>query len=282
MKTVVVTGSFDDIRLAQVRFLEEASKRGDLYVLIWSDRIIAEMEGKPPKFPQEERSYILDAICYVRGVSVVESWASPDELPVVRGIKPDMWVVDQESDTPGKRYFCASHKLEYQVIDPTELEGFPVLSVAKDDSPMINLHVKRRQPKKKKVLATGCFDWLHSGHIRFFEETSSLGELTVVVGNDENIRLLKGNGHPMFCQDERCYMVQAIRFVKQALISSGQDWMDAEPEIETIKPDIYVVNEDGVSQHLTVVMSTTFRQVVRCAGNVVHAVWVAASAAVAL
>jgi hypothetical protein len=40
-------------------------------------------------------------------------------------------------------------------------------------------------------------------------------------------------------------MVGAVRFVKQALISSGNGWMDAEPEIEAIKPDIYAVNEDG-------------------------------------
>jgi hypothetical protein len=40
-------------------------------------------------------------------------------------------------------------------------------------------------------------------------------------------------------------MAQSIRFVKQALISSGNGWMDAEPEIEQIKPDFYAVNEDG-------------------------------------
>jgi hypothetical protein len=40
-------------------------------------------------------------------------------------------------------------------------------------------------------------------------------------------------------------MCQAIRFVAQALISSGEGWLDAEPEIERIRPDIYAVNEDG-------------------------------------
>jgi hypothetical protein len=40
-------------------------------------------------------------------------------------------------------------------------------------------------------------------------------------------------------------MVQSIRYVKQALISTGCGWMDAEPEIALIKPDIYAVNEDG-------------------------------------
>ena len=79
----------------------------------------------------------------------------------------------------------------------------------------------------------------------FFEEVSALGDLYVVVGSDQNVRLLKGEGHPMFPQEERRYVVQSIRFVKQALISSGSGWMDAEPEIALIKPDIYVVNEDG-------------------------------------
>ena len=40
-------------------------------------------------------------------------------------------------------------------------------------------------------------------------------------------------------------MVQSIRFVNRALVSSGHGWMDAEPEIERIRPDIYLVNEDG-------------------------------------
>ena len=39
--------------------------------------------------------------------------------------------------------------------------------------------------------------------------------------------------------------VRAIRYVTQALISSGTGWMDAEPEIARIKPDVYAVNEDG-------------------------------------
>jgi cytidyltransferase-like protein len=143
--------------------------------------------------------------------------------------------VNQEDDTLEKRCFCASYGIIYQVIDPVDLKGFPIMLVSGDDS----------RTTTKKVFVTGSFDWLHSGHIRFFEETSALGELYVVVGHDENICFLKGNGHPMFSADERRYMVQSIRYVKQALISTGHGWMDAEPEIATIKPDIYAVNEDG-------------------------------------
>ena len=40
-------------------------------------------------------------------------------------------------------------------------------------------------------------------------------------------------------------MAGAIRYVKQALVSTGGGWLDAEPEIQRLKPDIYAVNEDG-------------------------------------
>src|ERR1017187_8213022 len=97
----------------------------------------------------------------------------------------------------------------------------------------------------KKVIATGCYDWFHSGHVRFFEEVSGYGDLYVVVGHDANVRQLKGAPHPMHSQDERRYSVGAIRFVAQALVSTGEGWLDAEPEIERLRPDIYAVNEDG-------------------------------------
>jgi cytidyltransferase-like protein len=100
-------------------------------------------------------------------------------------------------------------------------------------------------PLRKRVVVTGCYDWFHSGHVRFFEECSQLGDLYVVVGHDANVRLLKGEGHPLFTEDERRYVVGSCRYVKQALITSGMGWMDAEPEIALVRPHMYAVNEDG-------------------------------------
>jgi cytidyltransferase-like protein len=118
--------------------------------------------------------------------------------------------------------------------------------VLADDSTILANALPPRPPgAPKKVLVTGSFDWLHTGHVRFFEEVSQYGELYVVVGHDANIRLLKGEGHPLLPQEERRYMAGAIKFVKQALISTGHGWLDAEPEIKDLKPDIYAVNEDG-------------------------------------
>jgi cytidyltransferase-like protein len=100
-------------------------------------------------------------------------------------------------------------------------------------------------PGRKKVVVTGCYDWFHTGHVRFTEEVSGYGDLYVLLGNDANIRLLKGEGHPLISQDERRYVVGSIKYVKQAMISSGEGWLDADAEIRRLKPDIYAVNEDG-------------------------------------
>ena len=50
---------------------------------------------------------------------------------------------------------------------------------------------------------------------------------------------------PLFTQAERLYLVRSVRHVAQAFIGSGYGWMDAAPEMNKIKPTIYLVNEDG-------------------------------------
>jgi cytidyltransferase-like protein len=240
MVQVVVTGSFDDLRSNHVRFLEEASNSGDVHVLLWSDEVIRALEGKAPKLLEAERVYLLQANRYVGQVTLVTGQVERDAIPQVEKTQPDMalgttWVVDEANDSAQKRAFCESRGLAYRVVRDQDLKGFPLVRL--DDS--------EERPSRKKVLVTGCYDWFHSGHVRFFEEVSGLGDLYVVVGSDANVRLLKGDGHPMFSQDERRYMVQSVRYVKQALISTGHGWMDAEPEIAIVKPDMYAVNEDG-------------------------------------
>jgi cytidyltransferase-like protein len=231
MTSVAVCGSFDDLRSRHVRFLEEASKFGQLHVLLLSDEVAAAVEGKTPKFPLAERRYFVEALRYVARVSVVSKAFDRQTLP----LKSDARVVDGAGDTPERRRFCESNGLTYHVIPDEKLKIFPPLPLAKSIS----------EPGRKKVLVTGCFDWVHSGHVRFFEEVSEMGDVYACIGQDANIELLKGKGHPMFPQEERRYMVEAVRFVKSAIVSTGMGWLDAEPEIGVIRPDIYAVNEDG-------------------------------------
>ena len=243
MKTVCVVGAFDDLKSQDVRFLEEASKLGAVQVLLWSDEIVAAQTGKPPKFPFVERHYLLQAIRYVHSVGrIANPPYNPDTLLTTAGFKPDIWAVIENEDTPQKQAFCAANGLAYRVFTTKDTSGFPTPSPEELSAISYQPSAIGHPPS---VIVTGCYDWLHSGHVRFFEEASELGGLYVAVGNDANVRLLKGAGHPMQSQEERCYMVGAIRYVTQALITSGSGWMDAEPEVERLKPDMYAVNEDG-------------------------------------
>lgn len=98
----------------------------------------------------------------------------------------------------------------------------------------------------KKVFVSGCYDMLHSGHVRFFEEASQYGELYVGLGNDANIFELK-HRRTVNSDAERLYMVKSIRFVKDAWINSGMGKLDFVKEVEALRPDVFFVNEDGVS-----------------------------------
>lgn len=96
----------------------------------------------------------------------------------------------------------------------------------------------------KKVLVSGCFDLLHSGHVAFFKKAAQYGKIYVAVGTDSNLILLKGKA-PYFSQEERVYMVNSIRYVEKAFLASGSGMLDYEPDMVRIKPDIFIVNSDG-------------------------------------
>ncbi len=98
----------------------------------------------------------------------------------------------------------------------------------------------------KKVFVSGCYDLLHSGHVAFFKEASKYGELYVGIGSDKTIDELKGRP-TVNSEQERLYMVKAVRYVKDAFINSGSGIMDFEKELHNLKPDVFVVNEDGYS-----------------------------------
>jgi cytidyltransferase-like protein len=205
---VIVSASFDDMRSRHIRLLQEAAKLGQVHVHLWSDAAVEAATGQRPKFPQAEREYLVSAIRYVNRVTVTDD--PPADAPALPTPVRDADLGGLPADA-----------------------GFP----ADDREPPAST--------RKKAVVTGCYDWFHSGHVAFFEEVSGFADLIVVVGHDRTITLLKGPGHPMFPQEERLYMVQAVRHVYRAMISSGMGWLDAEPEILRFKPDIWVVNEDG-------------------------------------
>jgi cytidyltransferase-like protein len=227
---VVVSGTFDDIRSRDLRYLQEASALGEVTVVLWPDALVAAHAGSLPRFPYAERRYFLEAVRYVARV-VEGAAAGPDALPP--GIEADIWADCAPGASPVRERACRANGIVYRVFSADELSGFP------EPPPMPS------PPGRPKVIATGCYDYFHSGHVRFAEEASAYGDLYICLGSDANVRLLKGPGHPVFGQEERRFVVGSIRHVKQALIASGSGWVDADPEIRRLNPDIYVVNEDG-------------------------------------
>lgn len=98
----------------------------------------------------------------------------------------------------------------------------------------------------KKVFVSGCFDLLHSGHVEFFRQASQFGDLYVGIGSDTTILGYKHH-KTVFSEQERLFMVKSIRYVTDAYINAGNGVMDFIPTVDTLKPDILVVNEDGSS-----------------------------------
>lgn len=227
----VVEASLDNLRSDDVRFLQEAARHGPLHVRVPSDDLVAELTGSAPIFPAEERLFLAASLRWVGSSSIVDRPVADD----VRELKAEnaVLVTRAEDDSPLARAAADAQGVACHVVRPADRLGFPPIApvTPPDDGP--------------RVVVTGCYDWLHSGHIRFFMDAAAFGALYVVVGSDRNVELLKGPGHPLQGEEERRYMVGSVRSVHRCLVSTGSGWMDAEPEIDEIRPTHYVVNEDG-------------------------------------
>jgi rfaE bifunctional protein nucleotidyltransferase chain/domain len=92
------------------------------------------------------------------------------------------------------------------------------------------------------VLANGCFDILHVGHVRYLEGAKALGDVLVVgVNSDEQVRAQKGEGRPFLPERERAEIIASIRAVDFVTIFT-------EPTVEqlllSIRPDIHAKGTD--------------------------------------
>jgi cytidyltransferase-like protein len=223
--------SLDDLRSDDVRFLQEAARFGPLHVRVPSDALVMEVTGSPPAFPAIERLFLAESLRWVARATMVER----PVITALHGLSAThaLLVVREEDADPAVQAAARAAGVSYHAVPAAELAGFPV----PDPAP--------QPPVGPRVVVTGCYDWLHSGHIRFFMDAAFLGALYVVEGSDRNVALLKGPGHPLQHEEERRYMVGAVRSVHHCLVSSGSGWMDAEPEMAEIQPTYYVVNEDG-------------------------------------
>jgi cytidyltransferase-like protein len=106
----------------------------------------------------------------------------------------------------------------------------------------------------RKVLVSGCFDMMHSGHIAFLKTAADFGQVFACIGSDETVFSLKGR-YPIINQSERAFCLKELDAVHEARVSRGSGHLDFLPELLEIKPDIFVVNVDGDSPEKQALMA---------------------------
>ncbi len=99
--------------------------------------------------------------------------------------------------------------------------------------------------KQKIVVASGVFDLLHLGHVRFLEDAKKAGgpkaKLIVIIAKDSTVEKTKGR-KPIMSEDQRVALVQSLKVVDQAVL--GYEGLDIGEVISRIKPDIIALGYD--------------------------------------
>jgi D-glycero-beta-D-manno-heptose 1-phosphate adenylyltransferase len=92
------------------------------------------------------------------------------------------------------------------------------------------------------VLANGCFDLFHVGHIRYLAGARALGDCLIVgINSDEQVRKLKGENRPFMPEAERAEIVSALKFVDYVTIFPEPTVTEL---IRAVRPDFHAKGTD--------------------------------------
>ena len=107
--------------------------------------------------------------------------------------------------------------------------------------------------EKKIVLASGVFDLLHLGHVKFLQEAKKAGgkkaKLFVIVAKDRTVEKIKGR-KPIIPENQRCMLINSLKVVDKAIL--GYEKFDIAEVITKIKPDLIVLGYDQVDMEKNV------------------------------
>jgi D-glycero-beta-D-manno-heptose 1-phosphate adenylyltransferase len=99
---------------------------------------------------------------------------------------------------------------------------------------------------ERVVLANGCFDILHVGHLRYLDEARKLGDaLVVAINSDKSMRRIKDPGRPILSENERVTLVSALRCVDHVVLF---DEPDVSHVLEVLRPAIHAKGTDYTEQ----------------------------------
>ena len=107
---------------------------------------------------------------------------------------------------------------------------------------------KMRASGQKLVLTNGCFDLLHTGHVRYLQAARAQGDaLAVAINGDDSVRALKGDGRPLNSAADRAEVVAALACVDHVTIFAETRATDL---LVKVRPSIYVKGGDYTRETL--------------------------------
>jgi rfaE bifunctional protein nucleotidyltransferase chain/domain len=108
------------------------------------------------------------------------------------------------------------------------------------------LFAEHRERGQKIVLANGCFDTLHVGHVRYLEGARREGDILVVaVNSDSSVCALKGTGRPILPETARAALVGALRAVDYVVVFSEPN---VEALLQDLRPDVHAKGTDYTAE----------------------------------
>src|SRR5216117_1258404 len=109
-----------------------------------------------------------------------------------------------------------------------------------------HLAARLRAAGRRIVLANGCFDLLHVGHVRYLEAARALGDVLFVgINGDAAVARLKGPGRPLMPAAERLELLAALRAVDHVVVF---DEDTADELIRALKPDVHAKGTDYTAE----------------------------------
>jgi D-glycero-beta-D-manno-heptose 1-phosphate adenylyltransferase len=105
-----------------------------------------------------------------------------------------------------------------------------------------------RSKGKKIVLANGCFDLFHVGHIRYLQAAKELGDLLIVgINSDEQVRKLKGLNRPFMPENERAEIIDALGCVDYVTVFTEPTVTEL---IRAVRPDFHAKGTDYTPENV--------------------------------
>ncbi len=148
-KKVFVSGCYDMLHSGHVAFFKEASKYGDLYVGIGSDKTIEELKSRKTVYSEKERLYMVKSIRYVTDAYINDGSGMLDFLSTLDKVKPDIFVVNSDGGSDVKRKLCAEKGIEY-----VELERVPDAGLEARSTTSLRQGVKSHLPYRVDIAGT--------------------------------------------------------------------------------------------------------------------------------